>query len=190
MVPFDRTGLRAARSCGRVRTVKGSEMAKKRVGRPTTKPNTKPRVQPTPRWVTTVEKLEADWWAHQLGRRPGRAPSSKRNARPEPDEATLEATDSSAVEAEPKQPPAFRTADPIVGAGGQVEVRPRASGAGGHRALKVEPRETILTQLANQVNAIRYARQSRYATARHVLGYLLICLGAILVGWLVVKGMQ
>ena len=166
-------------------------MAKKRVGRPTTKPNTKPRVQPTPRWVTTVEKLEADWWAHQLGRRPGRAPSSKRNARPEPDEATLEATDSSAVEAEPKQPPAFRTADPIVGAGSQVEVGPRASGAGSHRPLEVELRETILTQLFHQVYAIRRARLGMSPTDRPAPKFLLIgVVGAILVGWLVVKGMQ
>lgn len=161
-------------------------MAKKRVGRPTTKPNSKPRVQPTPRQVTTVEKLEADWWAHQLGRRPGRARSSKRDARPEPDEATLEAVDSSAVEAEPKQPPAFRTADPIVGAGSQVEAP--ASGPGSHRPLEVELRETILMQLLHQVYAIRRARLGMSATDRPAPKFLLIgVVGAILVGWLVAK---
>jgi len=52
------------------------------------------------------------------------------------------------------------------------------------RPVGYQPRETTLTQLTHQVNALRYARQGRYATARQALVYLLICLVAVLVGWL------
>ena len=137
--------------------------------------------------VATPGELEAAWWAHQLGAPSKPGQSSKREARPEPDEVTLE-PEGASVEAEPRQPPAFRTVDPIVAEGRELEGQSPDRGTSSEHALHSEPSETMPPLPDYRTNQIWNERHRMYAGK--ALKYLALVLVAVLLGWLVAWGMS